>query len=82
MVLGWVKSKWTKPAQGKLTAQENLINFPGSIMSLPRRKWNLISLIEVMFSSCSRGMESTVIGIPDDDWGEIVKAVIMLKPGQ
>jgi acyl-coenzyme A synthetase/AMP-(fatty) acid ligase len=26
-------------------------------------------------------MESTVIGIPDDDWGEIVKAFIILKPG-
>jgi acyl-CoA synthetase (AMP-forming)/AMP-acid ligase II len=27
-------------------------------------------------------LESAVIGVPDEYWGEIVKAVIVLKPGQ
>jgi acyl-CoA synthetase (AMP-forming)/AMP-acid ligase II len=28
------------------------------------------------------GVESAVIGVPDEYWGEIVKAVIVLKPGE
>ncbi|MEM7018245.1 MAG: AMP-dependent synthetase, partial [Pseudomonadota bacterium] len=27
-------------------------------------------------------LESAVIGIPDEEWGESVKAVVVLKPGQ
>ncbi|MDX5452407.1 MAG: AMP-binding protein [Rhodococcus sp. (in: high G+C Gram-positive bacteria)] len=27
-------------------------------------------------------LECAVIGIPDDEWGEVVKAVVVLKPGQ
>jgi acyl-coenzyme A synthetase/AMP-(fatty) acid ligase len=27
-------------------------------------------------------LESAVIGVSDDYWGEIVKAVVVLKPGQ
>ena len=27
-------------------------------------------------------LESAVFGIPDDTWGEAVKAVVVLKPGQ
>ena len=27
-------------------------------------------------------LESAVVGVPDEYWGEIVKAVIVLKPGQ
>jgi long-chain acyl-CoA synthetase len=38
--------------------------------------------IENVLHSHPKVQESAVIGVPDDYWGEIVKAVIILKPGQ
>jgi acyl-CoA synthetase (AMP-forming)/AMP-acid ligase II len=38
--------------------------------------------IENVLHSHSKVQESAVIGVPDEYWGEIVKAVIVLKPGQ
>ena len=38
--------------------------------------------IENVLHSHPKVMEAAVVGVPDDYWGEIVKAVIILKPGQ
>lgn len=38
--------------------------------------------IENVLHSHPKILESAVVGVPDDYWGEIVKAVIILKPGQ
>jgi acyl-CoA synthetase (AMP-forming)/AMP-acid ligase II len=38
--------------------------------------------IENVLHSHPKVLESAVIGVPDEYWGEIVKAVIVLKPGQ
>jgi acyl-CoA synthetase (AMP-forming)/AMP-acid ligase II len=38
--------------------------------------------IENVLHSHPKILESAVVGIPDDYWGEIVKAVIVLKPGK
>ncbi len=38
--------------------------------------------IENVLHSHPKVQESAVIGVPDEYWGEIVKAVIILKPGQ
>lgn len=38
--------------------------------------------IENVLHSHPKVLESAVVGIPDDYWGEIVKAVIVLKPGE
>jgi long-chain acyl-CoA synthetase len=38
--------------------------------------------IENVLHSHPKVLEAAVIGVPDDYWGEIVKAVIVLRPGQ
>ena len=38
--------------------------------------------IENVLQSHLKVLESAIVGVPDDYWGEIVKAVIVLKPGQ
>jgi len=38
--------------------------------------------IENVLHGHPKVLESAVIGVPDEYWGEIVKAVIVLKPGQ
>ena len=38
--------------------------------------------IEEILHSHPRVVESAVIGVPDEYWGEIVKAVIVLNPGE
>ncbi len=38
--------------------------------------------IEAVLESSPKGAECAVIGVPDSYWGEIVKAVIVLKPGE
>jgi acyl-CoA synthetase (AMP-forming)/AMP-acid ligase II len=38
--------------------------------------------IEQVLSSHDAVQEAAVIGVPDEKWGEAVKAVIQLKPGQ
>ena len=35
----------------------------------------------VAFLDQAAVLESAVFGIPDDEWGEAVKAVVVLKPG-
>jgi long-chain acyl-CoA synthetase len=38
--------------------------------------------IEAVLHKHPKVLESAVIGVPDDYWGEVVKAVIVLKPGE
>ena len=38
--------------------------------------------IENVLHGHPKVLEAAVIGVPDEHWGEIVKAVIVLKPGQ
>jgi acyl-CoA synthetase (AMP-forming)/AMP-acid ligase II len=38
--------------------------------------------IEATLTAHSKIDEAAVIGVPDADWGEVVKAVIVLKPGE
>ena len=38
--------------------------------------------IEQVLSTHEGVQESAVIGVPDEKWGEVVKAVVQLKPGR
>jgi acyl-CoA synthetase (AMP-forming)/AMP-acid ligase II len=38
--------------------------------------------VEQVLTQCSEIQDCSVIGVPDEKWGEAVKAVVQLKPGQ
>ena len=70
-------------------APEEQLERPGSIgRALPVVEINLSggeniypAEIETVLYGNQKILEAAVIGVPDDDWGEAVKAVLVLKEG-